>query len=59
MEGQINLDGLVDSADAAIALNLYKYNSGTNIEKILGDLNEDKLIDSADAALILNIFKYN
>ena len=57
--GDINLDGLVDSADAAIALNLYKYNSGTNIEKILGDLNEDKLIDSADAALILNIFKYN
>lgn len=57
--GDINQDGLVDSADAAIALNMFKYNSGTNIEKILGDLNEDKLIDSADAALILNIFKYN
>lgn len=57
--GDINQDGLVDSADAAIALNMFKYDSGTNIEKILGDVNEDMLIDSADAALILNIFKYN
>lgn len=57
--GDINQDGLVDSADAAIALNIFKYDSCTNVERILGDMNEDDLIDSADAAIILNIFKYD
>ena len=58
-KGDINKDGLVDSADAAIALNLYKYNNATAENIKLGDMDENGMIDSADAAMILNIFKYN
>ena len=58
-KGDINQDGLIDSADAAIALNLYKYNNATEVEIELGDMDNNGLIDSADAAMILNVFKYN
>ena len=57
-KGDLNLDGLVNSADAAIALKLYKYNNWTDKQRVLGDLNEDELINSADAAAILKIYKY-
>jgi len=58
-KGDINKDGLVDSADAAIALNLYKYNNATTEDIQIGDMDENGMIDSADAAMILNVFKYN
>ena len=58
-KGDINQDGLVDSADAAIALNIYKYNNATAVDLELGDMDENGMIDSADAAMILNVFKYN
>ena len=58
-KGDINQDGLIDSADAAIALNLYKYNNATEVEIELGDMDNNGMIDSADAAMILNVFKYN
>ena len=58
-KGDINKDGLVDSADAAIALNLYKYNNATVEDIQIGDMDENGMIDSADAAMILNVFKYN
>ena len=58
-KGDINKDGLVDSADAAIALNLYKYNNATEENIKIGDMDENGMIDSADAAMILNVFKYN
>lgn len=58
-KGDINKDGLVDSADAAIALNLYKYNNATDEELKIGDMDDNNIIDSADAAIILNHFKYN
>ena len=58
-KGDLNKDGLVDSADAAIALNLYKYNNATTEDIKIGDMDENGIIDSADAAMILNVFKYN
>lgn len=57
-KGDINKDGLVDSADAAIALNLYKYNNVTTEDLQTGDMDENGMLDSADAAMILNTFKY-
>lgn len=57
-EGDINADGLVDSADAAIALNIYKYNNATQDDITVGDLDGNDIIDSADAAIILNKYKY-
>lgn len=59
VDGDINMDGLVDSADAAIVLNLFKYNNATQTDIDLADLDDNGLLDSADAAIILNIFKYS
>ena len=58
-KGDINRDGLVDSADAAIALNLYKYNNATEEDIEHGDMDDNGMIDSADAAMILNAYKYS
>ena len=58
-KGDINKDGLVDSADAAIALNIYKYNNATEDNMKMGDMDNNGMIDSADAAIILNYYKYN
>ena len=56
--GDINIDGIVDSADAAIALNLYKYNNATAVDIQIGDMDANGILDSADAAMILNTYKY-
>ncbi|MBO5477697.1 MAG: dockerin type I repeat-containing protein [Clostridia bacterium] len=57
-KGDLNKDGLVNSADAAKALVLYKYNNATEEELELGDMNDDGLMNSADAAKILTVYKY-
>lgn len=59
ISGDLNSDGLVDSADAAIVLNLYKYSNATAKDINIGDLDGNGILDSADAAIILNIFKYS
>ena len=58
IKGDLNKDGIVNSADAAKALVLYKYNNPTDEELAIGDMNDDGLMNSADAAKILNIYKY-
>ena len=58
LKGDLDLNGIVDSADAAIALNLYKYNTATEMDLAIGDMDENNMLDSADAAMILNTFKY-
>lgn len=58
-KGDVNKDGLVDSADAAIVLNLYKYNNATAEDIRVADMDENGMLDSADAAIILNCYKYN
>lgn len=57
-KGDLSGDGLVDSADAAIALNLYKYNNANEDDITVGDMDNNGIIDSADAAMILNAYKY-
>lgn len=57
-KGDLSGDGLVDSADAAIALNLYKYNNANEDDITVGDMDNNGMIDSADAAMILNAYKY-
>ena len=59
LKGDLNLDGLVDSADAAIVLNLYKYNNAKTQDIEIGDMDYNGILDSADAAIILNIYKYS
>ncbi|MBO5477698.1 MAG: dockerin type I repeat-containing protein, partial [Clostridia bacterium] len=58
IKGDLNNDGLVNSADAAKALVLYKYNNATEEELKRGDMNDDGLMNSADAAKILTVYKY-
>ena len=58
LKGDLDLNGIVDSADAAIALNLFKYNTATEMDLAIGDMDENNMLDSADAAMILNTFKY-
>lgn len=59
LKGDLNIDGLVDSADAAIVLNLYKYNNAKSQDLDVGDMDYNGILDSADAAIILNIYKYS
>ncbi|MBO5477480.1 MAG: leucine-rich repeat protein [Clostridia bacterium] len=59
IEGDINTDGIVNSADAAIVLEKYKYNNPTQKDLELADLNGDGLLNSADAAKVLSIYKYS
>lgn len=57
-KGDLSGDGIIDSADAAIALNLFKYNNANEDDITVGDMDGNGLIDSADAAMILNAYKY-
>ena len=57
--GDLNGDGNVTSADAAIALNIAveksPYHPPTPQQAVAGDVNGDRRINSADAALIMRI----
>lgn len=51
-------NGIVNSDDAAIALDLYRYGNATELDYIIGDMDENRLINSDDAALILDVYRY-
>ena len=57
-KGDLDGNGQVDTADAAVALNLFKYNNATAQDIAVGDMDGNGIIDTADAAEILNVFKY-
>ena len=59
LKGDLNLDKLVDSTDAAIALTKYRSNNSTSKDLSLGDMNGDGILDSIDAAIILTNYKRN
>ena len=59
LKGDLDKNGQVDTADAAIALNLYKYKNATEEDIKIADMDGNNVIDTADAAEILNMFKYN
>ena len=58
IKGDLDKNGDVDTADAAIALNLFKYKNFTEEDIAIGDMDGNGIIDTADAAEILNVFKY-
>ena len=58
LKGDLDRNGQVDTADAAVALNLFKYKNFTEDDIAIGDMDENGIIDTADAAEILNVFKY-
>ena len=56
--GDANFDGIVNSDDAAVALDMYRYGNSTSVQKMVADLNFDNIINADDAALILDIYRY-
>ena len=58
LKGDLDKNGIVDANDAAVALDLYKYNSATKDGLEIGDMDENGLIDANDASLILDVYKY-
>ena len=57
-KGDLDRNGIVNSDDAAIALDLYRYGNATELDYIIGDMDENRLINSDDAALILDVYRY-
>ena len=61
--GDVNSDGIVDSADASEVLMIYaQVSTGggelSEEQKSVADINGDGLVDSADASLILEYYAY-
>ncbi len=56
-KGDLNKDGLINSTDAAIVLDIYKSGNVKESDLKNGDVNEDRILNSTDAAMILDIYK--
>lgn len=56
VQGDVNLDGQVDSSDLGLLLNNFGDGSGMNWGQ--GNLNSDQFIDSNDLGLLLNNFDF-
>lgn len=54
--GDLNFDGVVNSVDAAMALDLYNGGTITKQQVLIGDVNRDGVINSSDAAMILDMY---
>ena len=57
-KGDLNDDGLVDSADVATAYTLIKYNNATDREMLIADMNCDGVLDQSDVDMMANFYKY-
>lgn len=55
-KGDMNLDGKVNSTDAAIVLDKYNTNNITQTDLNRGDMNLDGKLNSSDASMILSVF---
>ena len=57
LKGDMNLDKLINSTDAALVLDRYKNDDETDEDLARGDMNGDGILNSTDAAMILDIYK--
>ncbi len=57
VKGDLNNDGLVNSVDASMLLDLFKNGNLTEEDIRRGDMNGDGLLNSIDASMILDLFK--
>ena len=58
IKGDLNNDAVVNANDAAIVLDLYKYNNASDEDLYRADIDGNGVINANDAALILDIYKY-
>jgi len=56
IKGDLDRNGVVNSNDAAMALDLYNNNSATDEDLLIGDMDNDGVINSNDAAAILDVY---
>lgn len=56
LKGDLDRNGIINSNDAAIALDIYNNNSATDEDMSIGDMDNNNIINSTDAALILDIY---
>jgi uncharacterized protein YjdB len=56
-KGDLDLDGIVNSNDAAIIMDLYKYSNISDEYLKIGDIDGDGIINANDASLILDMYK--
>ena len=57
-QGDIDKNGVINSDDAAIALDIYRYGNETVEQRRVGDMDKNNIINSDDAALILDVYRY-
>jgi hypothetical protein len=58
LKGDLDDNGVINSNDAAIALDLYKYGGADDIDLLIGDMDDNGILNANDASLILDIYKY-
>lgn len=54
--GDVNKDGVINSVDAAMVLDIYNNGITTDEQLSLADVNNDKVVNSIDAAIILDMY---
>ena len=59
LKGDLNKDGIINSTDASIALDLYRNSNATEEDIKIGDMDGNKIINSTDASMILDAYRYN
>lgn len=57
IKGDVNGDGMINSIDSSILLDLFKNGNATKEQFRRGDMNNDGLLNSVDASIILDLFK--
>lgn len=57
-KGDLDKNGVINSDDAAIALDIYRYGNETVEQRRVGDMDKNNIINSDDAALILDVYRY-
>lgn len=57
IKGDLNLDGKINSQDASMILDKYKYENATAEDIKIGDMNNDGKLNATDASQILDIYK--
>ena len=58
-KGDVNKDGIVNSTDSAIVLDLFKNGNAKEEDYRLGDMDNNGVLNSTDSAMILDIYKSN
>lgn len=56
MLGDVDFNGVINSNDASMVLDIYNSGVMTDIQKIVADVNFDGVINSTDAAMILDMY---